>query len=85
MLFKLQKKAVRIISNKTSKIDKRFQHTKPIFQSLNILTIHNLYTYITACTANKILCSRTPIELYNFFKPSNRSSRLEIPKFKKEK
>ena len=43
MLFKLQKKAVRNISNKTSKINRMFQHTKPILKSLNILTIHNLY------------------------------------------
>ena len=85
MLFKLQKKAIRIISNKTSKIDGIFQHTKPIFKSLNILTIHNLYLYMTACTAKKVLCSGMPRIIFNLYEPSLRSSRLELPKFKKEK
>ena len=61
MLFKLQKKAVRIISNKTSKVDEVFQHNKPIFiKNLNILTIHNLYSYITACTAKKYCVLEIP-------------------------
>ena len=42
-LFKLQKKAIRIITNKTTKIEGKFQNTKPLFKKANILTIQNLY------------------------------------------
>ena len=84
-LFKLQKKAVRIVSNKTSKVNGIFQHTKPIFKKLNILTIHNLYFYTSACLAKKILCSGIPCSLYKWYELSVRSSRIIIPKFKKEK
>ena len=44
-LFVLQKKCIRIIAGKTAKENGMFQHTKPIFQNLKILTIFNLYTY----------------------------------------
>ena len=56
VLFKLQKKSIRIITNKTSKVEGQFQHTKPLFKKTNILTIHNLYYYLTASEAKKILC-----------------------------
>ena len=78
-------KAVRIISNKTSKIDGMFQHTKPIFKKLNILTVQNLYYYTTACLAKKLLCTGIPNDLYKCFETSFRSSRIVLPKFKKEK
>ena len=84
-LFRLQKKAVRIVSNKTIKVDGMFQHSKPIFKKLNILTIHNLYSYTTACLAKKILCTGIPTSLYRLFEQSFRSSRIILPKFKKEK
>ena len=84
-LFRLQKKAVRIVSNKTLKVDGMFQHTKQIFKKLNILTIHNLYSYTSACIATKILCTGIPSSLYKLFEPSARSSRIILPKFKKRK
>ena len=62
-----------------------FQHTKPIFKKLNILTVHNLYYYSTSCLAIKILCTGIPGALYKLFEPSFRSSRILLPKFKKEK
>ena len=83
-LFKLQKKAIRIITNKTAKLVGKFQHTKPLFKKTNILTIHNLYYYLTASEAMKVLCSQTPEIIYNFFSKSTRSDRLILPKFKKE-
>ena len=84
MLFKLQKKAIRIITNHTTKIEGKFQHTKPLFKKAHILTVHNLFHYFTACEAKKILCSKTPTAVYKLFEPSTRSARLIMPKFKKE-
>ena len=84
MLFKLQKKAVRIITNHTTKIDGHFQHTKFLFKKAHILTVHNLYYYVTACEAKKILCSKIPTTVFKFFKLSTRTSNLILPKFKKE-
>ena len=51
MLFKLQKKAIRIITNHTTKIEGKFQHTKPLFKKTHILTVHNLYFYFIASEA----------------------------------
>ena len=84
VLFKLQKKSIRIITNKTSKIEGQFQHTKPLFKKTNVLTIHNLYYYLTASEAKKILCSKKPKILSDFFCKSTRSNRLILPKFSKE-
>ena len=66
LLFKLQKKAVRIVTNQTMKINGRFQHTKPIFKKINILTIHNLYFYHTACEAIKVLSSKSLVQFLSF-------------------
>ena len=84
ILFKLQKKAIRIVANQTIKIDGRFQHTKPIFKKLNILTIHNLYFYHTACEAIKVLSSKKPNAIFNLYALTP-SRKLILPKFKKEK
>ena len=83
-LFILQKKCVRIIAGKTAKESGIFVHTKPIFRNLNILTIFNLYTYITATETVKILLTKSPINIYKNFQNSARSLRLIIPKFKHE-
>ena len=59
-LFKLQTKALRIITNKAAKINGKFQHTKEckdLFKKTNILTIHNLYYYLTASEAKMVLSS----------------------------
>ena len=84
MLFKLQKKAIRIITNHTTKIEGKFQHTKPLFKKAHILTVHNLFYYFTACEAKKILCSKKPAAVYKLFDPSTRSARLLMPKFQKD-
>lgn len=83
-LFKLQKKAVRIITNHTNKINGHFQHTKPLFKKSNILTIHNLYFYATACEAIKIINSKRPRSVYNLYRIFP-STRLALPKFNGEK
>ena len=78
-----KKKAVRIITNHTSKINGRFQHTKPLFKKSNILTIHNLYFYSTACEAIKIINSKKPRAIYDLYHLSP-STRLTLPKFNAE-
>ena len=54
------------------------EHTKPLFTSNNIMTIHNLYKYHTTLAALKILKFRTPISLYSCFNLSNRKETLLI-------
>ena len=84
-LFILQKKAIRIVTRNTKKIDNRFAHTKPSFNNLKLLTIHNLYYYLTACEARKIIINKSPPLLYEMFFMSLRptSSTLILPKFRK--
>ncbi len=58
------------------------EHTKPIFTKLQIMTVHNLYTYRCYCELLKILKFRLPISLYSLFKLSKRNETLlltEIP------
>ena len=83
-LFILQKKCVRIVAGKTAKENGIFQHTKPIFRSLKILTIFNLYTYFTATEGMKILRNNSPGVLFKQFTISGHSNRLIYPKFKFE-
>ena len=54
-LFILQKKCIRIVSNKTHKVNDRFQHTKPLFFRLKLLTIFNLYYYFCGCLSMRIV------------------------------
>ena len=83
-LFKLQKKAVRIITHCTTKIEGKFQHTKALFKKAHILTVHNLYYSLTANQAKKILCSKVPQSIFDLFSISENTDRLILPKFKKE-
>ena len=78
------KKAIRIITNCTTKVDGKFQHTKPLFQKAHIMTLHNLYFYFVACEAKKIICSKIPTSLFRLFEVSDKTKRLILPKFKKE-
>ncbi len=80
-LFILQKKCIRIISKKTEKIDGMLQHTKPIFQRLKILNVFNIYNYMTACEAMKIIKTKIPSTLYSLFTRSSRSNRFIFPLF----
>ena len=83
-LFLLQKKCLRIIAGKTTKVNGIFQHTKPFFSSYGLLTIFNLYTYFTATESMKILRDESPKLLMGNFILSERSLRLIYPKFKRE-
>ena len=44
------------------------EHTKPLFNSYKIVTVHNLYTYHTLLELYKILKFRTPYCVYEIFK-----------------
>ena len=81
-LFKAQKKAVRVISNMTYKVNYCFVNTKPLFHKNNILTVHNMYFYLLSTEAYKILNNRSPRNIYSYFEVSPRSIRLLTPKFK---
>ena len=84
-LFILQKKAIRIITNKTTKIAGTFQNTKILFKKTNILTVHNLYFYLTTTEVRKILTESKPEQIHGMFMKSARSNRLILPKFNKER
>ena len=80
-LFKVQKKAIRVISNLTYKVGNRFVNTKPLFYRHNILTVHNLYYYLLATASWKILNNKSPEIIFGYFNVSTRSIRLLLPKF----
>ena len=80
-LFILQKKCIRIITNHTNKVDGTFQHTKPLFRRMKILTVFNLYYYMCALEAMKIATFHSPTALFKFYTISERSRRLLLPKF----
>ena len=64
------------------KIDYTLEHTKPLFKSHNILTIHNLYPYYTLLELYKILKFRQPYCMYDILKPLRSDSKcltLQIP------
>ena len=82
IIFIAQKKAVRIISNMTYKVNHRFVNTKPLFYKHNILTVHNLYVYLLSTESFKILNNKSPENIYKYFDVSNRSIRLILPKFR---
>ena len=81
-LFILQKKCIRIVSNKIARINGQLQHTKPLFTRLKILNIFNIYTYLTGCVATKIIESGTPITIRSMYVVSEHSDRLITPKIK---
>ena len=84
-LFVLQKKCIRIVSGKTIKINAMFQHTKPLFFRLKLLTISNLYIYFCGCMSMRILSQETPRNIFSLFNVSERSYRLIYPKFHSSK
>ena len=84
-LFVLQKKCIRIVSNKTKKVNGTFQHTKPLFFRLKLLTIFNLYYYFCGSISMRILTSKTPRNIFESFHVSERSYRLLYPKFQSSK
>ena len=52
------------------------EHTKPLFKSHDIMTVHNLYNYHCSMEIFKILKFRTPISLFSKFQLSQRKSTL---------
>ena len=69
------KTAVRVRGRGGEKLGPEFymrEHTKPIFNSREILTIHNLFKYHTLLSVIKILKFRTPISMYSCFNISSR-------------
>ena len=62
------------------------EHTKPIFNEKEILTLHNLYVQHTVLELYKIFKFRTPISLYEIFNQSPRTanSLVLLPKINLE-
>ena len=48
------------------------EHSKPIFNKNNLLTVHHLYKYYCLLEMFKIIKLRMPISLYSMFNRSNR-------------
>ena len=80
-LFILQKKCIRIVSGSSEKVNGSFQHTKPMFFKLKLLSVFNLYNYFCGCFAMSILKNQSPGQVFRLFNVSERSSRLLLPKF----
>ena len=82
---------VRTYQENTSEKDYSLEHTKPLFNHHDILTIHHLYTYHAFLDLYKILKHTTPISLSSILtnessnkkKPSN-FLRLLVPKVRLE-
>ena len=54
------------------------ERTKPLFNSHEIFTVHNLYNYHTILSVSKLLKFHTPISLYSLFRLSKRKETLLI-------
>ena len=80
-LFVLQKKCIRIVCGSSEKVNGSFQHTKPMFFKLKLLTVFNLYNYFCGCFAMSILKNESPSQIFKLFNVSERSGRLLLPKF----
>ena len=61
-LFKIQKKAIRLINRKTFRA-----HTDPIFKRENVLKIHDLYKLHSALLIYDYKHNKLPISFTNFF------------------
>ena len=48
------------------------EHSKPLFNKNNLLTVHHLYKYCCLLEMFKIINLRIPIALYSLFTRSNR-------------
>ena len=72
---------VRSYENQTSKKNYSLEHTKPLFNKYNILTLSNLSVYHTFLELFKILKYRTPLPLYALYTLSELETnfRLHLP------
>ena len=59
----------------------QLEHTKPIFNEQNLLTLHHLYIYHTFCETFKILKYKIPISLFELLEnsPNDNNMLLKIP------
>ena len=82
-IFLLQKRALRNLFRirRTSKYIRG--HTKPIFGNFNILTVYNVYGYMTTLHLAKLIIGETPPYLYDLLRLGNssetRNNRLYQP------
>ena len=60
----------------------QLEHTKPLFNKMNLLTLHHLYIYHTFIDTFKIMKYRTPISMFQLLEetPSDINIRLLVPK-----
>ena len=56
------------------------EHTKPLFNEHNILSLNNLYAFHTFMELFKIVKFCTPISLYDLFEVSSRSQLIILPR-----
>ena len=87
-LFILQKKALRNLF--AIRRESRFVrgHTKPVFGQFNILTVYNIYSYMTVLHLTKLIYLKEPpylCQLLRIIEPnSTRNNRIYIPNLKLE-
>ena len=67
------------------RLKRKLQNAKPMFFRLKLLTIFNLFTYITGCTAKLLVNEEIPFDIYDGYKISSRTSRLLYPRFSSAK
>ena len=80
-----RKKCIRIVCGSCEKVNGSFQHTKPMFFKLKLLTVFNLSNYFCGCFAMRILNNKSPGQIFKLFNISERSDRLILPRFKSSK
>ena len=69
------KTAARVRPRELQKLGAEFydlEHSKPLFNKNNLLTVHHLYKYCCLLEMFKIIKLRIPIALYSLFTRSNR-------------
>ena len=54
----------------------KLEHSKPLFNTNEIMTVHNLYNYHSLLSTSKILKLHTPVALYSLFRISRRKETL---------
>ena len=56
----------------------QLEHTKPIFNDMNLLSLHHLYIYHTFIDTLKLLKYRIPISIFELFKSSPRDVNIRL-------
>ena len=75
------KTAARVRPRELQKLGAEFyelEHSKPLFNKNNLLTVHHLYKYCCLLEMFKIIKLRIPIALYSLFTRSNRQENYFI-------